>query len=130
MYVVMHLFVQHTYYINIIIIITALPIISTQPISITINVKDSNVTAMSCSATGIGPIYYQWEKYHLHSNTWRSPSYRATSITEQRLKFSIITKADEGIYHCTVTNDDGSVISNNATMHVYGKYLCSFSLMP
>ena len=97
---------------------------------VTINVKDSNVTAMSCSATGIEPIYYQWEKYHLHSDTWRSPSYRATSITEQRLKFNVIRKADEGVYHCIVTNDDGSVISKNATMHVYGKYLCSFSLMP
>ena len=85
---------------------------------------------MSCSATGIGPIYYRWEKYHLPSNTWRNPSHRATGITEQRLKFRVITKADEGIYRCIVTNDDGIVISNNATIHVYGKYLCSFSLMP
>ena len=90
---------------------------------VTINVKDSNVTAMSCSATGIGIIYYRWEKYHLHKNTWRNPSRRATSITEQQLKFQAITKADEGVYQCIVTNDDGSVISNNATMHVYGKYL-------
>ena len=28
-----------------------------------------------------------------------------------------------------MTNDDGSVISNNATMHVYGEYLCRFSLV-
>ena len=85
---------------------------------------------MSCSATGIGPIYYRWEKYHLRKNTWRSPSHRATSITEQRLKFSVMRKTDEGVYRCIVTNNDGSVISNNATMHVYGKCLYSFSLMP
>ena len=30
---------------------------------------------------------------------------------------------DEGVYHCVVTNDDGSVISDNATIRVYGEYI-------
>ena len=80
-----------------------------------------NVTALHCSAIGIGPIYYRWEKYNLHNNTWMNPSGRAISITNQNLKFSVITKEDEGIYRCIVTNDDGSVISDNATVHIYGK---------
>ena len=110
---------------------TALPTITVQPESMqSIKKGDLNVIAVSCLATAVVYFRYQWEKYHLHSDTWRSPSYRATSITEQRLKFNVIRKADEGVYHCIVTNDDGSVISKNATMHVYGKYLCSFSLMP
>ena len=28
---------------------------------------------------------------------------------------------DEGIYHCVVTNPDGSVVSDNATITVYGE---------
>ena len=30
---------------------------------------------------------------------------------------------DEGVYRCVVTNDAGSVISDNATVHVYSEYL-------
>ena len=80
---------------------------------------------MFCSATGIGPIYYRWRKYDSSKNTWRNPSNRVRNYRQQRLKFRAITKADEGVYRCVVTNDDGSVVSNNATMHVYGKYFCS-----
>ena len=83
------------------------------------------MVAMSCSATGIGPIYYRWEKYNPIRDTWRNPSSRARGYRQQRLKFNVITKADEGVYRCVVTNDDGSVVSNNATLHVYGKYFCS-----
>ena len=50
-----------------------------------------------------------------------NPSHGAISITNRKLKFSIITEEDEGVYRCIVTNDDGSVISDNATVHVYGK---------
>ena len=48
------------------------------------------------------------------------------SITSPNLKFSVITEEDEGVYRCVVTNDDGSVISDNATIHVYGE--CSVVL--
>ena len=33
----------------------------------------------------------------------------------------MITEEDEGVYHCIVTNDDGSVVSDNATITVYGE---------
>ena len=81
---------------------------------------------MSCSAVGMGPIYYQWEKYSTFNNSWISPSHRAVNITSPNLKFSVVREEDEGIYRCIVTNDDGSVISDNATVHVYGK--CSVAL--
>ena len=99
----------------------ALPNIIIQPVSATFKEGDLNVTALHCLATGIGPIYYHWEKYDSFSNTWINPSHRATSITTQNLKFSAITEEDEGVYHCVVTNDDGSVISDNATVSIYGK---------
>ena len=28
---------------------------------------------------------------------------------------------DQGMYHCIVTNDDGSIISDNVNITVYGK---------
>ena len=85
-----------------------------------------NVTAMSCSAVGMTPINYQWEKYHSSNNSWISPSHRAVNITSPDLKFSVITEEDEGVYRCVVTNDDGSVMSRNATIRVYGE--CSVAL--
>ena len=100
---------------------TALPNITKQPVSITINARNFNVTALHCSAIGMSPIYYRWEKYHLSNNSWITPSHRAMSITLPNLKFYVITEEEEGVYRCVVTNDDGSVISDNATIRVYGE---------
>ena len=76
---------------------------------------------MSCSAVGMGTMYFQWEKYDPLNNSWISPSHRALNIMSSDLKFSVITEDDEGVYRCNVTNNDGSVISDNATIHVYGE---------
>ena len=84
---------------------------------------DLNVIAFSCSAIGIGPIHYRWERYHSSNNSWTRPSHRAVSITRPHLNFSTVTEEDEGVYRCVVTNDDGSVISDNATVHVYSECL-------
>ena len=84
-------------------------------------IGDVNVTAMSCSAVGMGPIHFKWEKYDSLNNSWISPSRRALNIMSFDLKFSVITEDDEGVYRCVVTNNDDSVISDNATIHVYGK---------
>ena len=80
-----------------------------------------NTVVLCCSATGMDPIYYQWEKYNLSNNSWINPSHRAVSITSPNLKFSVITQEDEGVYRCIATNDDGSVISVNASVVVYGE---------
>ena len=70
----------------------------------------------------MGPIQYKWEKYQSSSNSWIRPSHRAVDITSPKLIFSVITEEAEGVYHCVVTNHDGSVVSSNATITVYGKY--------
>ena len=101
--------------------VTALPNITTQPVSMTIREGDLNVIAVSCLAIGIGSIHYQWEKYHLFNNSWIRPSQRAVNITSPNLAFSVITEEDEGVYHCVVTSNDDSIISDNATVRVYGK---------
>ena len=77
--------------------------------------------AFLCKARGEGPLHYQWEKYHSSNDSWIRPSHRAVNIKSQKLTFSIITEDDEGIYHCVVSNNDGSVLSDNVTITVYGE---------
>ena len=103
--------------------VTASPNITMQPVSITVRVGELNVIAMSCKAVhvGMGPIYFRWERYHIMNNSWIKPSPRAVNTTSPSLEFSVIAKEDEGVYHCIITNDDGSVISDNATIFVYGE---------
>ena len=43
------------------------------------------------------------------------------NITSPKLIFSVITEEDEGVYRCVATNDDGSVVSGNATITIYGE---------
>ena len=103
--------------------IVARPIITTQPSSAVIRKNDENVHTIECIATGMGPILYKWEKYESSSNSWIKPSQRVVNITSPKLIFSVITEEDEGVYHCVVTNDDGSVISDSATITVYGELI-------
>ena len=100
--------------------IVALPNVGTQPAHILLRAGNYTSNELSCFATGLGPIYYQWEKYHPYNNSWIRPSNRVMNVTLSKLIFSEITEEDEGIYHCVVTNDDGSVVSDNATITVYG----------
>ena len=102
--------------------VTALPNITTQPVSIALKAGDLNVIVMTCSAMGMGSIYYRWEKYNATSNSWISPSHRAVNIASSDLKFSVVREEFESVYRCIVTNDDGSVTSDNATVRVYGEY--------
>ena len=102
----------------------ALPVIAIQPVSVLLKV-DYKGTALWCSTNGIGPIHYQWEKYQSFNDSWVTPVNRVDNGTSPNLKFNKVSEEDEGIYHCIITNDDGSVVSNNATITVYGTiYVC------
>ena len=94
--------------------------INKQPESVVIG--EYNETFLECLAYGIGPVYYQWEKYLLSNASWMIPP-NDINITSPKLIFSAITEEDEGIYHCIAFNDDGAVISDNATITVYGMYM-------
>ena len=85
---------------------------------------EEELSALKCEAEGIGPISYKWEKYQPSSDSWIRPSDRAVNITSTKLIFTVIMEEDEGIYHCVVANDDGSVVSDNATITVYGECYC------
>ena len=94
-----------------------------QPASTTFKTGDINVKALSCKTVGVtfNYLYFQWERYHLLNNSWIRPSHRAVNVTSPHLRFKLITEEDEGIYRCIITSDDGSVVSDNATIYVYGK---------
>ena len=102
--------------------VTALPNIIVQPASKAIRTGEMNVTTMFCKVIGMGPIYFKWERYHVLNNTWIKPSDRAVNTTSPNLEFSVIKEEDEGVYHCIITNDDGRIVSENATIFVYGEY--------
>ena len=89
--------------------------------SVTIREGDVNKLAMNCEATGLGTLQYHWEMYHYSDDSWMRASHRVVDITSPKLTFSVITEDDEGVYRCVVTNDDGSVFSDNATITVYGE---------
>ena len=79
---------------------------------------------MYCTAVGVSQLYYQWEKYQSSNNSWIIPSNRAMNITSPKLVYRLITEEDEGIYRCVVsTNRNNAVISDNATLRVYGKFI-------
>ena len=99
----------------------AAPRITVQPKSHVIRHNMLNVSVLKVAAAGIGDIYYLWEKYDSYSDSWISVSSRAVNDTSPMLNFNVITEEDQGIYHCIVTNYDGSVTSDNVTITVFGK---------
>ena len=105
-------------------IYVASPRITVQPLSPDVIRRNKrNVFVFNITATGVGEIYYLWQKYNSFDDSWIPVSSRAMNDTLSKLDFSIITEEDEGIYHCIVSNYDGSVTSDNATITVFGKYI-------
>ena len=101
------------------------PTITLQPISCVSRYNERNVLAFEIAATGVGHIYYLWQKYDSYSDSWISVSSRAVNDTSSALNFNIITEEDQGIYHCIVANYDGIVTSDNVTIAMFGKLLFS-----
>lgn len=99
------------------------PVITIQPESQVIKEKERSILVFWVFASGVGPLYYQWQKYDPVTNGWIAPSSRVEDIKSLNLTFSLITKEDQGIYRCIVSNDDGHIISNNATIAVYGMFI-------
>ena len=99
------------------------PAITSQPVSCVSRHNERNVLAFEIVATGVGHIYYLWQKYDSNSDSWISVSSRAVNDTSPTLNFKVITEEDQGIYHCVVANYDGSVMSDNVTIAMFGKTL-------
>jgi len=71
-----------------------------------------------CRASGLGTLLYSWERKSSGSN-WNTVSNDNTTLsytTDATLTIG------EYIYRCDVSNEAGSVVSNSATVNVYGEY--------
>ena len=88
--------------------------VTRSPQDVTIRENSKNINALDCSATGLGPFHYQWEKHQPSDGSWMTPSTRVVNIASPNLTFSVITEKDEGVYR--------RVVSDNATITVYGEY--------
>jgi len=101
-----------------------IPIITKQPLSKRFRNRDKTITTLECAANGTGNITYQWEKYQATGNHWTKPSTRVMNNSLPKLTFSVIREEDEGVYRCKISNHDGSVVTDNATITVYGEQQC------
>ena len=91
---------------------TSPPSITTHPRDVTIPV--GSTTTLTCSADGDGTLMYSWERRS--GSSW-------TTVTNSR---SYTTNSNMAVgqymYRCIVSNEAGLVMSNSATVNVYGKY--------
>ena len=73
-------------------------------------------TTLTCSATGDGTLMYSWERRSGSSwttiNNANNPSYTTNSNMA----------VGQYTYRCVVRNEAGSVVSDRATVNVYGEY--------
>ena len=111
-----------TNHINNLFVYVATPVITTHPRS-AVSKEDSKDISLSCSAHdyGLGHIKYKWEKYQQSDGIWSRAPYTQIQVTSPTLNISVVTQKDEGVYRCVASNNDGSVVSENASIAVYGE---------
>ena len=73
-------------------------------------------TSFTCRANGMGTLVYSWEKHSGSSWTTVSNDNTTSYTTDTTLAIG------QYMYRCRVSNDAGSVVSNNAIVNVYGEY--------
>ncbi|MEP7372781.1 MAG: PQQ-dependent sugar dehydrogenase [Chitinophagaceae bacterium] len=86
--------------------VTTSPVITNQPQNITTTA--GNAATFSVTASGTEPLSYQWTKDGSDINGATSAAYSIASVTV----------ASAGIYSVVVSNSNGRVTSNNATLTV------------
>ena len=72
---------------------------------------------LTCSANGTGSLEYSWERSSGNSNWTTVSNDNATSYTTDTT-----LAIGQYMYRCRVSNDAGSVVSDNAIVNVYGEY--------
>ena len=87
--------------------------ITTQPISSSVPIR-GNVT-LRCLASGQAPMFFTWETYNDISN-WHPVDTSNTTL------YTVRTETDGTfMYRCRVENEAGSVISDEASIDVFGE---------
>ena len=69
-----------------------------------------------CKANSFGTIVYSWERSS--GSNWTTVSNESTTSYTTDTTLAI----GQYMYRCRVSNDAGSVVSNIATVNVYGEY--------
>ena len=91
-----------------------MPVITHQPIEDDVPMGES--TTLMCKAIGTGTLVYSWERSS--GSSWNTVSnISATSFTTDTT-----LAIGQYMYRCRVSNEAGSVVSNNAIVNVYGEY--------
>ena len=73
-------------------------------------------TTLTCRAIGTGTLVYSWERSS--GSSWTTVSNDNTTSYTTNTTLAI----GQYMYRCRVSNDAGSVVSNNAIVNVYGEY--------
>ena len=94
---------------------TGSPSITEHPSDTTIPVRTAT-TLMCLATTGGGTLMYSWESGSGSSWTPIRGINRRSYTTDTTLTIG------EHMYRCRVSNEAGSVVSNSATVIVYGEY--------
>ena len=70
---------------------------------------------LTCQASGLGTLVYSWE---------RNSGFSWTIVSDDNTSYFTDTVLAIGqyMYRCRVSNEAGSVVSNIATVNVYGEY--------
>ena len=77
----------------------------------------SRSVILTCRASGLGTLMYSWER-NSGSSSWTTVSNDNTTSYTTDTTLAI----GQYRYRCRVSNDAGSVVSNNAIVNVYGEY--------
>ena len=92
---------------------TGSPSITTQPRDVVI--PQGTTTTLTCSTTTQGgTLMYTWERRS--GNDWNTVTNGPSYTTNSNMAVGQYT------YRCVVRNEAGSVVSNSATVNVYGEY--------
>ena len=91
------------------------PVIADHPIDNSVPLGRS--ATLTCKAIGVGTLEYSWERSSGSSN-WTTVSNDNTTSYTTDTTLAI----GQYMYRCRVSNDAGSVVSNNAIVNVYGEY--------
>ena len=91
-----------------------LPVIIDHPTDNSVPIgRGANLT---CKANSIGLLVYSWERSS--GSSWTTVSNDSTTSYTTDTTLAI----GQYMYRCRVSNKDGSVVSNNAIVNVYGEY--------
>ena len=91
------------------------PVVTDHPSSSN-NVPLGRSITLTCRASGLGTLVYSWERSS--GGSWTIVSNDNTTSYTTDITLAI----GQYMYRCRVSNEAGSIVSNNAIVYVYGEY--------